>query len=52
LLLRSVPTFSVDTLVHAVLFLGSDGERSKTAPAAVRDSSHGCPNRRENLATV
>jgi hypothetical protein len=51
LLLRSGP-FSVDTLVHAVQFLGSDGERSKTAPAAVRDSSHGCPNRREDLATV
>src|SRR6185503_12244889 len=44
--------FSVDTLVHAVQFPGSDGERSKTAPAAVRDSSHSCPNRREDLATV
>src|SRR5260221_7295284 len=43
--LRSGP-FSVDTLVHAELFLGSDGEGSVTAPAAVRDSSHGRPNRR------
>src|ERR1700746_2300804 len=51
LLLRSGP-FSVDTLVHAVQFLGSDGERDKTAQAAVRDSSHGCPNRKEDLARV
>src|ERR1700738_2859541 len=36
---------SVDTLVHAEQFLGLDGEGSITAPAAVRDSSHGCPNR-------
>jgi hypothetical protein len=28
----------VDTLVHAGLFLGLDGDRSATAPAAVRDS--------------
>jgi hypothetical protein len=45
LLLRSGP-FSVDTLVHAEQFLGLDGEGSITAPAAVRDSSHGRPNRR------
>src|SRR5258707_5069089 len=44
--------FSVDTLVHAEQFLGLDGEGSITAPAAVRDSSHGCPNRKEGLATV
>src|ERR1700738_1989762 len=37
---------SVDTLVHAEQFLGLDGEGSITAPAAVRDSSHGRPNRR------
>jgi hypothetical protein len=43
--LRSGP-FSVDTLVHAEQFLGLDGEGSMTAPAAVRDSSHGRPNRR------
>src|SRR5467141_2120577 len=43
--LRSGP-FSVDTLVQAEQFLGLDGEGSITAPAAVRDSSHGRPNRR------
>jgi hypothetical protein len=43
--LRSGP-FSVDTPVHAEQFLGLDGEGSITAPAAVRDSSHGHPNRR------
>src|SRR5215218_10258060 len=43
--LRSGP-FSVDTLVHAEQFLGLDGEGSITAPAAVRDSSHGRANRR------
>jgi hypothetical protein len=37
---------SVDTLVHAEQFLGLDGEGQLTAPAAVRDSSHGRPNRR------
>jgi hypothetical protein len=42
----------VDILVHAVQFIGSYGERSKTTPAAVRGSSHGGPNRREDLATV
>src|SRR6266436_1000886 len=43
--LRSGPFF-VDTLVHTEQFLGLDGEGSITAPAAVRDSSHGRPNRR------
>src|SRR6266478_1882650 len=43
--LRSGP-FSVVILVHAEQFLGLDGEGSITAPAAVRDSSHGRPNRR------
>src|ERR1700720_998013 len=43
--LRSGP-FSVDTLVHAEQFLGLEGEGSITAPAAVRDSSHGRQNRR------
>jgi hypothetical protein len=38
--------FSVDTFVHAEQFLGFDGEGSITAPAAIRDSSHGRPNRR------
>ena len=42
--LRSGP-FSVDTLVHAEQFLGLD-EGSITAPAAVRDSSHGRPIRK------
>jgi len=37
---------SVDTLVHAEQFLGLDGEGQLTAPAAVRDSSHGRPNRK------
>src|SRR6266478_5641057 len=37
--------FCVDTFVHAEQFLGLDGEGSITAPAAVRDSSHGRPNR-------
>jgi hypothetical protein len=36
--------FSVDTLVHAERFLGLDGGGSISAPAAVRDSSHGPPN--------
>src|ERR1700688_640410 len=39
-------TFSVGTLVHADQSLGLDGEGSITAPAAVRDSSHGRQNRR------
>src|SRR5712675_2668669 len=43
--LRSGP-FSVYTLVHAEQFLGLDGEGSITAPAAVRDGSHGRSNRR------
>src|SRR5438132_13021783 len=41
--LRSGP-FSMNTPVHAEQFLGLDGEGSITAPAAVRDSSHGRPN--------
>src|SRR6266404_4903703 len=43
--LRSGP-FSVNTPVHAEQFLGLDGEGSITAPAAVRDSSHGRPSLR------
>src|SRR3984885_13895118 len=39
-------SFSVDTLVHAEQLLGLAGEGSIAAPAAVRDSSHGRPNRR------
>ncbi|HMI96611.1 MAG TPA: aldehyde dehydrogenase family protein [Micropepsaceae bacterium] len=31
----------MDTLVHGEQFLGLDGEGSITAPAAVRDGSHG-----------
>jgi hypothetical protein len=37
---------SVDTLVHAEQVLGLDNEGSIAAPAVVRDSSHGRPNRR------
>jgi hypothetical protein len=43
--LRSDP-FSVDTSVHAEQFSGLDGEGIITAPAAVRDGSHGRPNLR------
>ncbi len=49
--LRNGP-FSVATRVHAEQFLGLDGEGSITAPAAVRDSSHGRPNRRCGQTSV
>jgi len=42
----------VDTLVHGEQFLGLDGEGSITAPAAVRDSSHGRINAIEAMRDV